>query len=97
MPIFDGFLLDGRQLIIFSLLVVFLIKSVPIDGQAVQVFKIGKESHDVVYLVFCLEVDVETAQVWQGGDRFYTLLKVVEDYVLQVHVRDVFQARKVPW
>ena len=73
----DGELGISRRLIIF---IVF--ESVSIDREAVQILKVREKAHDVIDLVFSLQVDVQGAQDWKRANGLYAPLKVLKLDVL---------------
>ena len=77
-------------------LIIFIIfESVTVYREAVQVLEIREEAHDMVDLVFSLQVDIQGAQDWQRTNSLNAPLKVLKFNVLEVEIGDGLELGEV--
>ena len=74
--------LDGELCISWRLIIFIVFESVTVYREAVQVLEIREEAHDMVDLVFSLQVDVQGAQDWQRANSLNAPLEVFKLDVL---------------
>ena len=63
-----------------------IVDGVTVDWKSIKILKLWEDPHDKVDLIFCLEVDVETAEDGHGRDGLNAELEVLKDDVLQIQV-----------
>ena len=74
--------LDSELGISGRLIIFIIFESVTVDRKAVQILEVREEAHDMVDLVFSLQVDVQGAQDWERANSLDASLKVLKFNVL---------------
>ena len=72
-----------------------IVDGVTVDWKSIKILKLWEDPHDKVDLIFCLQVDVETAEDGHGRDGLNAELEVLKDDVLQIQVCNAPQLRQV--
>ena len=87
--------LDSKLGISRRLIIFIVFESVTVYREAVQVLEIREEAHDMVDLVFSLQVDVQGAQDWQRANSLNAPLEVFKLDVLEVEIADGLELGEV--